>query len=173
MLENLMNIEYRKNYTKNKIIKLKEFFLSIFDDKNTAGWFSSIFLHYGPHLIFLILFLILPFNFMFLVPWIIGFCLHIFFKGCIHLRLERALFDDKKWAGAYYILESVGIDTTNSENIIKAMKSGLILILVIFIIKFIIHKYSDTSNNIFYIDNPIYWFIVIWWILQFIGLIII
>ena len=49
--------EYRKNYTKNKIIKLKEFFLSIFDSKNSSGWFSCIFLHYGPHLIFLILFL--------------------------------------------------------------------------------------------------------------------
>ena len=172
MLQDFMNMEYRKNYTESKILKLQDFFLSIFDDKNSAGWFSTIFLHYLPHLLFFILFLAHPFNFMFLIIWVLGFCLHIFFKGCIHLRLERALFDNKKWVGPYCILSQLGIDITK-ENMQKSLYLGLIVILIIYFIKFIRHKYSNTSNNVFYISNPIFWIIISWWMIQLFGLLVI
>ena len=169
MLQDFMNIEYRKKYTEYKIFKLHDFFLSIFSDKNTAGWFSTIFLHYLPHLLFFILFLSHPFNLMFVIVWVFGFFLHIFFKGCIHLRLERALFDNKKWIGPYCILKHLGIDITKG-NIKKSLYLGLTVILIIYFIKFIKHKYSNTPNNIFYINNPIFWITIFWWVIQLFGL---
>lgn len=168
-----MNIENRKNYTKNKVIKIKELLISIFGDKHTAGWFSTICLHYGPHLIFLILLLILPFNFLFIIPWLLGYCLHMFFKGCIHLRLERACFDDRDWVGPYHMLEYLGIDTSNKQNITTFLHIALIIFAGIFLIKFINYKYSDTPNNIFYTDNPFFWIYVSFLILQFIGFLLI
>ena len=167
-----LDIEYRKTYTKKKIKKISNFLISLFGDRNKAGWFSVFFLHYIPHLLFFILFLYQPFNLLFLIVWITGLISHFFFKGCIHIRIERFLFDNTKWIGPYYILNYFDIKP-NRPNLISVLQIALIIMLIIYLIKFGMYMFSPDQINIFYMNNSIFWILILWWVLQIFGFCII
>jgi len=188
-MNNIFDKKYRKSYTKNKINNMTKLLLKVFKTKKQAGWFATIFMHYLPNFILFTLFLIHPFNISFFIIWVLGFIMHLFFNGCIHLRLERHLFANKKWAGPYHILEYFGIEL-NTETINKYLYLGITIILLIYLIKlykslkennfdldkikknFLIpfskkgKKNISSQNNIFYLNDKIFWTLIIWWSIQ-------
>ena len=69
--------------------------------------------------------------------WIIIFLLHFYFKGCILTRIERQLWQDKKWWGPWVFLftplEKIGIPLTDElANIIFMCWGVLILSTILF-----------------------------------------
>lgn len=188
-MNNIFDKKYRKSYTKNKINNITNLLLKVFKTKKQAGWFVTIFMHYLPHFILFTLFLIHPFNISFFIILILAFAMHLFFNGCIHLRLERHLFENKKWTGPYHFLENLGIEL-NTKTINKFLYVGVTIILMIYLIKlykflkqnkfdldeikknFLIpfsKKYKKNislQNNIFYLNDKIFWTLIIWWSIQ-------
>ena len=69
--------------------------------------------------------------------WLVIFGAHLYFKGCIFTRIERELWQDKKWYGPWVfpfkVLESSGIEVTPnlSNNIFICW--GIILIIFVFL----------------------------------------
>ena len=171
---NIFNIEDRKIYTKDKIKKITSLLTSIFKTGDKAGWFIAFFLHYIPHVITLLLFLYYPFNLSFLIIWLISFCLHLFFKGCIHLRLERSLFNNKKWSGPYHILENFDIEL-NTKNMQKLYYILSMSLLLIYVIKFIYYWFEPTNKltDLFFIKNKIFYTLIVGWVLQIICFVLI
>ena len=172
----MFDIEDRKIYTKSKVAKISEALTSIFNSGNTAGWFATLVLHYVPHLITVLLFLYYPFNLNFLMIWVLGMFLHLFFNGCIHLRLERSLFNNKKWYGPYHILENFGIEL-NTKTITKYLYILITVIAAIYVIKLIQYWFDTPDNstpaNIFFIKNKLLWALILGWVLQFTAFLII
>lgn len=170
---NIFNMKDRKIYTKNKIKKITSLLLSIFKTGDKAGWVFAIFLHYIPHVITILLFLYYPFNLSFLIIWLISCCLHLFFKGCIHIRLERSLFNNKKWSGPYHILENFNIEL-NTKNMMKVYYILSICLLLIYVIKFIHYWHVPTNiTDLFFIKNKIFWALIIGWVLQIICFVLV
>ena len=171
---NIFNIKDRKIYTNNKIKKITSLLTSIFKTGNIAGWFIAFFLHYTPHVITLLLFLYYPFNLSFLIIWLISFCLHLFFKGCIHLRLERSLFNNKKWSGPYHILENFDTEL-NTKNMMKVYYILSLSLLLMYVIKFINYWIEPTNSitDLFFIKNKIFYTLIVGWVLQVIGFVLI
>lgn len=69
--------------------------------------------------------------------WIIIFIFHFYFKGCILTRIERQLWQDKKWWGPWVFLftplEKIGIPLTDElANIIFIFWGVLILSTILF-----------------------------------------
>jgi|AACY02.1.fsa_nt_gi hypothetical protein len=169
---NVFNTEDRKQYTKDKINKIAYLLVSIFKSENLAAWYVVFFLHYIPHAIIFSLFLYYPFNLSFSIVWLVGLVLHLFFNGCIHIRLERNLFNDKKWSGPYHILENFDIEL-NTETMNKYLYVGLTIITAIYIIKYIQYRFKSTNNHnkfppeLFFIKNKLFWALIIGWLIQF------
>ena len=178
-MNNIFDKKYRKSYTKNKINNITDLLLKFFKTKKQAGWFVCIFMHYMPHLILFILFLKDPFNILFFFVWLVAFAMHLFFNGCIHLRLERHLFENKKWAGPYHLLENLGMEL-NTKTINKFLYFGVAVIFTMCLIKlyrslkqnnFDLDKIKkdflkNSQNNIFYLNKKIFSTVIIWWSIQ-------
>ena len=56
---------------------------------------------------------------------IIIFLLYLYFKGCILLKLERRLYNDKNWFGIYMVLPYFGI-SINRERIKNIVSYGVL-----------------------------------------------
>ena len=76
------------------------------------------------------------FYFISMLTWIIIFIMHVYFKGCILVKLERELWNNKRWFGPwtlpFFTLELFGfqINKKNSNFIFI----GWSLILTIFVL---------------------------------------
>lgn len=69
--------------------------------------------------------------------WIMIFIFHFYFKGCIITRVERTIWNEKKWFGPWIFLftplEKIGIEINNeiANNIFICF--GFIIALIIFL----------------------------------------
>ena len=59
------------------------------------------------------------------IALIIVYLLHLYFNGCILLKLERHLFQNKNWFGIYTILPYLGI-SINPQRIKNIVDYGLL-----------------------------------------------
>jgi len=66
-----------------------------------------------------------------MLTWIIIFILHVYFKGCIFVKLERKLWDTKNWYGPwtlpFYFIELFGIKINGKNSNIIFIGWGLLL----------------------------------------------
>lgn len=71
-----------------------------------------------------------------MITWIIIFILHVYFKGCIFVKLERVLWDNKNWYGPwtlpFYFIEFFGIKINGKNS--NAIFIGWGLLLSIFVL---------------------------------------
>ena len=168
----MLTLEARKLYTNSKIQKLKIAIINIFG-KKIGGYFTVLFLHYIPHIFFIGSFLYSPFNLLYLFVIVIGIILNKFFNGCIHMRLERALFDDKEWYGAYSLLKVLNIETNNlSTNFYKYLYCFLFIFCFILLGKFILYYITKNKPSLFVI-NKLFGIVLLWWLFQIIVFIVI
>lgn len=95
-------------------------------------WFIT-----GIPLIYLILGKINMLYYICCFIWSIVIILHFYFKGCILTRIERTIWQEKKWWGPWIFLftplEKIGIDMTNelANSIFTCW--GIIIILFVFL----------------------------------------
>lgn len=138
----MFSLEERKKYTK-KIIDYGEYLFSnkkLLGDKIMNGYILVI-IHW--------IITGIPLYYLFFgeknnkyyyiscLIWIIIFLLHFYFKGCILTRIERQLWQDKKWWGPWVFLftplEKIGIPLTDElANIIFISWGVLILSTILF-----------------------------------------
>ncbi len=136
------DLDTRKNHTKYLIKKFDESTSKIIENKHLRGKL----LYYFHCCLVSVIFLIILFGsiniyfFISLTLWIIIMFLHLYFRGCIFIRIERELFDDKSWKGIwtyfFSVLECYGYNVTdNISNSIFICSA--ILFSSIFFMKFI------------------------------------
>jgi len=87
------------------------------NDKELAGWIVTLFLHNIPYSMLLFHIFLYPLKLWMVWGFVITYLSNIFFRGCICFRIERQLFNDRKWYGPYTLLEYIGIAST-TENVI-------------------------------------------------------
>ena len=136
------SLDDRKNHTEYIIKKFDDSTSKIIKNKKLRGNLLYYFHLFFVSFIFLII-LFGPINIYFfisLIIWIFIMLLHLYFGGCIFIRIERELLDDKSWKGIwtyfFNILEYYDYKITdNISNSIFVCAS--ILISFIFFIKMI------------------------------------
>ena len=141
------NLEARKKHTKYVIEKF-----NILTEKLIKDKLVRFGLVYSFHIICIcctILTLIFsPINFFFyiqLLVWLMIMLMHIYFSGCIVIRIERELLEDKTWKGVWTyvfdILEMFGYEITNefSNNIFICVAIIICFIIFLKLIFFIIY----------------------------------
>lgn len=104
------SLEKRKQHTEYIVKNAVDFTTLFIKNKKVSGYFV-IFIHIFIgllSLIYLIFFKDMDYLFYsYLLLWIIIFFLHFYFNGCIMIRIERELIEDKKWCGAWTPLFSL------------------------------------------------------------------
>lgn len=119
------DLNTRKKHTKYLIKKFDESTGKIIENSKLRGKILYYFHCFIVSTIFLIILFgsINVYFFISLALWIIIMLLHLYFGGCIFIRIERELFDDKSWKGIwtyiFNILEHYGYTITDniSNNI--------------------------------------------------------
>jgi hypothetical protein len=120
------------NYIKTILFKLTK--------NNVISGYILVLLHWiilGIPLIYLIIGEINSIYYVCCLIWSIVIVLHFYFKGCILTRIERSLWQEKKWWGPWIFfftpLEKIGIDMTNelANNIFICW--GVIILLYTFL----------------------------------------
>jgi len=115
----------RKQHTNYIIEKYQKYIQKMFKE-NIFQIYTTFFLHgiivFFPF--YILLFKSLNFYFYIsLIIWLLIMVLHLYFNGCIFIRIERALTKNKKWKGIWTylfdILEYFGITVTDklADNI--------------------------------------------------------
>jgi hypothetical protein len=136
------DLETRKIHTRNAIEKFNLLTENLIKDKLLRCgllYFFHIFI-VGSTFLIILFSPINIFFYIFLLIWLIIMLMHIYFGGCIFIRIERELLDDKSWKGIWThlfdILEYFGYEITNefSNNIFICM--AIIICFIIFL-KFI------------------------------------
>ena len=164
---NIFNIEKRKQYTKDKIKKISDLLISIFKSEKKSAWFAALFLHYLPHTIMFWSFIFQPFNLFPVFFLIVTYFLHLFFNGCIHMRLERNLFNDKNWIGPYYFLNYLNFEINNESTRKNFLYMFQAIILIIYIIKYIFQPNNNNNNNFpGFLKNKLLYLVIIGYIIQ-------
>jgi hypothetical protein len=129
----------RKQHTKYIIEKYQTYIQKLFTETNFQIY-ATYFLH--GIIVFLPFYILLfkSLNIYFyisLIVWVIIIFLHLYFNGCIFIRIERELTKNKKWKGIWtYLfdfLEFIGITVTDklANNIFICW--GIIFSLFIFL----------------------------------------
>jgi len=133
------DLDTRINHTKYLINNFDKLTDKIIKDKKIKGGI----LYFFHSCLVISVFLILLFGsiniyfYISLLIWIIIMILHIYFGGCIFIRIERELLDNKSWKGLWThifdFLEYMGYEITNdfSNNIFICV--AIIICFVIFI----------------------------------------
>ena len=112
------NLEKRKQHTTTIIETYKRIIETLTNNKKI-----QIYITYFIHTILVFIpFIILiskPVNVYFyisLIIWILIMCLHLYFNGCIFIRIERELMEDNSWIGiwtyVFYILHYFRVELT-------------------------------------------------------------
>jgi len=86
-------------------------------DKELAGWVVTLFLHNIPYSVLLMYIFLYPLQWWMVIGFAVTYVSNIFFRGCICFKIERQLFDNKKWYGPYALLEYAGIPL-NTKNVV-------------------------------------------------------
>lgn len=133
------DLDTRKTHTKYLINKFDKLTEKITQDKKIKGcilyFFHSCLVI--PVILTLLFGSINIYFYISLLIWIIIMFLHVYFGGCIFIRIERELLDNKSWKGfwthIFDFLEYMGYEITNdfSNNIFVCM--SIIICFVIFI----------------------------------------
>ena len=132
----MFSLEERKNNTKNIIEYVKKKLLNITNNRYINGYILVLF-HWLLTGIPLVYLFIGEINILFYIScfiWIIVFILHFYFHGCIFSRIERDLWQEKKWWGPWIFLftplENIGIDMTTAlaNNIFICWGSSIVLL---------------------------------------------
>jgi len=146
----MFSLEERKKNTQ-KIIEYGEYLLtpipqqlSIIDkktnNKKIINGYILVLFHWlltGIPLVYLMIGKINMYFYLSAAVWISIFIFHFYFKGCIITRIERKLWNEKKWWGPWMFLftplEKMGICMTdNLANIIFNCWGSSILILILY-----------------------------------------
>tara|TARA_B110000211_G_scaffold221000_1_gene268187 strand:+ start:554 stop:820 length:267 start_codon:yes stop_codon:yes gene_type:complete len=88
--------------------------------------------------------------------------------------LERSLFNNKKWSGPYHILENFDTEL-NTKNMMKVYYILSVSLLLMYVIKFINYWIEPTNSitDLFFIKNKIFYTLIVGWVLQVIGFVLI
>jgi hypothetical protein len=101
------DLEIRKRNTEFIIKEATDFFNLFIPNKKTVG-ILLVLLHNVVGLfvlLYMVIFKDIDILFYVCLIFSIGIsCMHFYFNGCILIRLERELLDDKKWCGVWTIL---------------------------------------------------------------------
>ena len=135
----MFNLETRKKNTTKIIIKTEKLLKKITNNNKIAGFiiFFSHWLLLGIALLYILIGKINSFFYFSSLIWIIVFIMHFYFNGCIATRIERHLWDTKKWFGPWMLgfipLEKLGVEITrNLANNIYICWGFLLLIFIFF-----------------------------------------
>lgn len=133
------NLDDRKNHTKYIINKFDNYTSKIIKNKKLRGKLLHYFHIFFVGIIFLII-LFGPINIYFFISlliWIVIMLLHIYFGGCIFIRIERELLDDKSWKGiwSYFfnMLEYYGYKFTHNISNSIFICIGILISFIFFI----------------------------------------
>ena len=110
------------------------------NDKKILNGFILVLFHWlltGIPLVYLIIGKVNMYFYLSAAIWISIFIFHFYFKGCIITRIERKLWNEKKWWGPWMFLftplEKMGIYMTdNLANMIFNCWGSSILILMLY-----------------------------------------
>ena len=135
----MFSLKERKKHTQN-IINYIEKKISILPiNRYIIGYFIVLF-HWIITLIPLIYIFIGKINNIYIYCcfiWIVIFIFHFYFKGCIITRIERNIWNEKKWWGPWIVLfmplEKIGIEINNetANNIFIYWGFSIILIVLL------------------------------------------
>jgi hypothetical protein len=110
--------EFRKPYIGLAVDTFCNFVTTLFrGDEELAGWIVTLFLHNIPYSMLLFNIFLYPLQMWMIVGFVVTYVSNIFFRGCICFKIERQLFNDKKWYGPYGLLEYVGLKV-NTPNVV-------------------------------------------------------
>jgi len=111
------DIETRKNHTKLVIKNASEFLNSITNNANISGYIL-LYIHIllvGLPLIYIFIGSVNIYYYLSVLFWLFIMVLHFYFHGCIFTKIERNLWDSKKWYGPWTYLwhgfNGLGIET--------------------------------------------------------------
>lgn len=141
MVENLEDKIYKKNF-KNILIKIEKELFKYTKNNKVSGFLVYLFHVILCTTTFFYMFLG-EINFFFyfsLFVWIITFCMHFYFKGCILTKIERHLWNTKTWYGPwtflfnsveYYFNDKLSINLKNNIFICWGIIISTLLLLKI------------------------------------------
>lgn len=142
MLNIIPNVDTRKEHTKYLINVFDKLSERIISDKKTRGYILFTF-HFVLVYSALLIIFFSKLNIYFYISsllWIIIVYLHIYFGGCIFIRIERELLDDKSWKGIwtylFYTLEYIGYKLSDKDINNIFIFTGIIISFIVFL-KFI------------------------------------
>ena len=102
----MFSLENRIKTTNLILDKSRQFLKNLNENEPVSGLVLFIF-HWLFLGIPLVIILVGKINFYFgisIIIWVIVYILHFYFNGCILTKLERKLFNDKKWYGPWTFL---------------------------------------------------------------------
>jgi hypothetical protein len=139
----MIKINKRKEITNNIFIFFEKKLFQITKDNNKSGYITMIF-HYS--IIFIIFNLLFSKNtnkfYSGTILWTIITFFHLFFNGCIFIRLERYLWKDSMWVGPWNIILYI------SENIFKIRPKNNMIVLKLMYFFSSLFIYSYILNRI-------------------------
>jgi hypothetical protein len=152
------DLETRKRHTK-QIIKNYGLFL----EKITKNKTLKIYITYLIHILIVIfpLFIIVfkridLYFYISVILWILIMCFHFYFNGCIFIRIERELMEDKTWKGIwtplFYILNIFNVETTS--NLANSIFICWGILLTMFIFLKLLFQYEPSILYFFIILLP-------------------
>jgi hypothetical protein len=117
---NNLSLENRKNNTEIISYFIINNLNKITNNNKTYSFYILVFLHYTFILITFIYFILSDINYKFYISILIILCifiLHFYFRGCILIRVERKLLNNKEWYGIWnfiiFPLKFIGFDITS------------------------------------------------------------
>ena len=149
----LPDLDIRKEHTKVVIQRYERFLDKIIKNKKIKANLT-FFLHI---LIVVVPFFILIFRpvdiyfYISLILWILIVFLHFYFNGCIFIRIERELMEDKTWKGIwtyiFYIFDYFKISVTNNISNYLFISWGVNFTIFI-LFKLLLHVYPSIISYI-------------------------
>tara|TARA_B100001063_G_C16772048_1_gene562327 strand:+ start:3334 stop:3777 length:444 start_codon:yes stop_codon:yes gene_type:complete len=118
----MFSLENRIKTTNLILDKSRQFLKNLNENEPVSGLVLFIF-HWLFLGIPLVIILVGKINFYFgisIIIWVIVYILHFYFNGCILTKLERKLFNDKKWYGPWTFLILI-LDYYNGVKITKEL----------------------------------------------------
>ena len=133
----MISLKYRKQHTEKIYTFVSSLLNNITKDPKKSGFVVFLFhwIFIGIPTIYIIFGEINTIFFISCIIYVTIFLLHFYFGGCILTRIERKLWNTKKWYGPstfiFIILEKVGINMNNKRMNYVYISNAILLTSII------------------------------------------
>lgn len=138
------NLERRKQNTKFIVEEASEFFTLMVNNRKLAGIILATFHIIVICMSMLYLFFTTKIDYIFYICfifWILIVSMHLYFNGCIIIRIERELMNDKHWCAGWTPLFSVAENFYFKRKISKEFANNFFICIGILISAIIFLKF--------------------------------